>query len=85
MNSDDKALRFVPIEKATIPPSGLIEHFKECFWCVHPEKGIVFWKRSPQCNTNKLSATRIRDHMYPWAEVHFLSSVFRKINPHDYC
>lgn len=85
MNANDKNLRFIPIAKATTPPSGLIEHFKNCFWCVHPDKGVVFWKQSPQCNTNELITARLAASMYPWAEVRLIPSVFRKINPHDYC
>lgn len=33
--------KFVPVEKATIPPSGLIEHVKDHWWIVHPEKGLA--------------------------------------------
>ena len=85
MNDDDKALRFVALEKATVPPVGLIEHFKDCYWVVHPTKGVVFWKHSPQCNSNKEIADRIAKSMYPWAEIKLIPSVFRRINPHDYC
>ena len=84
MGETDKHLRFVPLNKATIPPSGLIEHFKDCYWVVHPKKGVVFWKHSPQCNANKVIADRIAEHMYPWAEVKLMASVLRRSNGHDY-
>ena len=85
--ADDARLVFVPLEKATTPPPGMIEHIANAWWVVHPEKGVVFWGKkfmSPQCNTNR-SITVHLAAMYPWAEVHLISSVFRRINPQDYC
>lgn len=84
MTEDDKRLSFVPIEKAVVPPSGLIEHIKDHYWLVHPVKGIVFWKESPQANRNE-ELTRRWQKNNLWAEVMFLPSVFRSINPSDYC
>ena len=84
---NDARLIFVPLEKATVPPPGLIEHIANSWWVVHPEKGVVFWDKkymSPQCNTNELLTKRFAA-MYPWAEVRFIPSVFRRINPQDYC
>lgn len=86
LSENDPRLVFVPLEKAVIPPSGLIEHFKDRFWAVHPVKGLVFWDKrhmAPQCNGNESIARTMR-RMYPWAEIKFISSVFRKINPSDY-
>ena len=90
VNEDDPRLKFVPIEVATVPPSGLINHLEDRWWIVHPSKGIVYWighdRRSmaAQCNSSKKIAKSIVK-IYPWAEVCFLPSVFHKISPRDYC
>jgi hypothetical protein len=87
LTEDDPRIEFVPLEVATIPPAGLIEHLKDKWWVVHPTKGVVYFKLSgylsPQCNGNEEIARRFV-YMYPWAEVKFIPSVFRTINPHDY-
>lgn len=85
---DDKRLKFVSLEEGSTPPSGLIEHIKNCWWVTHPKKGLVFWVvnkfESPQCNRNKEIAERIMCGMYPWAEIKFISSAYRRIDPNDY-
>lgn len=86
MTEIDARLIFVPLDKATVPPSGLIEHIKDHWWVVHPDKGLAFWDKklmSPQCNSNE-AVTRHLARVYPWAEIKFIPSVFRRINPHDY-
>ncbi len=87
IDENDPHLKFVPIEKAAVPPPGLIEHIKDSWWAVHPTKGLVFWASSgltsPQCNPNKATSERLWK-MYPWATVEFVPSVFHRINPSDY-
>lgn len=84
IDPDDKRLRYVPLDKATVPPPGLIEHIKDSWWSVHPERGLIFFKDSPQCNQNEAVSRHISSGHYPWAEVQFIPSVFRTINPQDY-
>lgn len=78
---------FVPLETATVPPGGLIEHLKDRWWMVHPEKGVAFFVtrgfHAAQCNRNEAITRRLAEN-YPWAEVRFIPSVFRKIKPQDY-
>lgn len=86
IEADNPNLVFVPLDKATVAPGGLINHIKDHWWIVHPEKGLVFWDqkaRSPQCNTNE-SLTRRFAKSYPWAEVRFIPSVFHRIKISDY-
>ena len=86
ISADDKRLFFLPFEKATTPPVGLIEHISNGWWVTHPEKGLAFWHqkhRSPQCNQSESLILRLAS-MYPWAEIRFFPSVFRSINPQDY-
>lgn len=87
ISENDPRLKFVPIEQASIPPNGLIEHLKDRWWVAHHTKGLVFWTIKgmdcPQCNSNE-SITRRLSNGYPWARVVFVPSVFRRINPSDY-
>ena len=85
LSETDKNLKFVSLEKAMTPPSGLIEHIQDHYWCVHKTKGVIYWKGCVQGNLNKVIADSLCKRLYPWAEVRLLSSVFRKINPSDYC
>lgn len=84
---DDPRLKFVQIADAAVPPGGLIEHIKDSWWAAHPTKGLVFWSvrghASPQCNKDE-SITRHLSKMYPWSEVRFVPSAFRRIKLSDY-
>lgn len=88
---DDPHLVFVPFEEASTPPSGIIEHLKDMWWIVHPQKGIAYWRHggpsskhlSPWCNKSEEITRRIFAS-FPWADVKFIPSVFRRINPRDY-
>jgi hypothetical protein len=86
---------FVPVDVAMVPPNGLIEHFADRWWCVHPEKGLAFYNPrnsrgrrtgagSPQCNSSETLARAIGERCCPWAEIRFIHSVFRRIDVHDY-
>ncbi len=86
MSDIESRFRYIPLEKATVPPPGLIHHMKDMWWMVHPEKGLVFFDKmmSPQCNSIE-SITRRLSAPYAWAEVRQIPSVFYSINPSDYC
>ena len=86
---DESKLVFVPLVIATRPPPGIVEHLKDRWWVVHPEKGVVYFRTgkdnlSPQCNGNEEIARRFLSAFPEWAEVVLIPSVFRKINPRDY-
>jgi hypothetical protein len=84
VEENDPRLSFTPLEVAVIPPTGLIEHIKDKWWIVHPTKGVCYFrKHSPQCNSNEEVGRRFMV-MYPWAELKFIPSVFRTIEPRDY-
>jgi len=92
IKEDDPRLKFVSLEEASTPPSGIIEHIKDYYWIVHPEKGVAFWLTkigrtkqhiSPQCNMYKSIVERFALR-YPWAEVKQIPSVFRGVDPNDY-
>lgn len=86
MATTEDRLVFIPLEEATTPPGGLIEHLKDRWWIVHPEKGVAFHDKkamSPLCNGNE-GITRLLAESYPWAVVQFIPSVFRRIRALDY-
>jgi hypothetical protein len=83
MISEDR-FTFVPVAQAIIPPPGLIEHLKDRWWLVHPEKGIAFFEgKFAQCNSNKAITERLAQP-HSWATVKFIPSVFRRIDIRDY-
>ena len=87
---DDKRLKFLSEAEAVVPPNDLIKHIKDCWWLVHPTKGLLFFvgndRRffSAQANRSK-DVVNSMHWMAPWAEIKFYPSVFHKINPQDYC
>lgn len=86
---NDKRLQFISEATAIMPPNDLIKHIKDCWWLVHPTKGLLIFvgptgrNYSPQCNQNKAVVESLK-FMAPWAEVKFFPSVFYRINPSDY-
>lgn len=72
---------YLPLEVATTPPPGQVRHFKDHWWAVDPERGLLFYKmgrsRSPQCNTNQAITDRLKPH---WAESRLIPSVFVRVN-----
>lgn len=42
MERDDPRLVYVPVVEATAPKSGLCMVYKDRWWCVDPERGVIF-------------------------------------------
>lgn len=90
VEKDDDRLRFISFEKVTTAPDGLCNHYKDRWWVVAPEKGVLFWKPHkrwaghPQCNSNEALTKSLMEKLYPWAEIRFMPSVFVKAEPRDY-
>lgn len=83
---DDKCFTYIPFEKALTPPAGIIRHYKEQWFAVHPERGfIVFQKHALQTNKNEDVVRHLIPSLYPWAEARYYASVFIPIDPQDYC
>jgi hypothetical protein len=87
---DSPALVFVPLDELATPPPGIIEHLVNYWWLTHPMKGAVFYKfghptrKHPQANMNKSIMLKIRDDLYPWAEVVMVVHAFRTVDLGDY-
>lgn len=82
---DDARLKFMPLEQATVPPSGYIKHLRNRYWVVHPSKGLVFWREwsSPQCHDSRASAMALFSD-YPWATITHIPSVFVPVKLSDF-
>ena len=75
--------KYLPLEKATIPTASTVMVFKDYYWSVHPQRGLLFYWRngrrcsSPQCNTSRVIAERICPD---FAEVRFFPLVLVPIH-----
>jgi hypothetical protein len=87
---DDSRLVFVPLDELATPPAGIIEHLLNYWWIMHPSKGAVFYRFDhpkrlhPQANMNKSVSLKIRDDLYPWAEVVMVAHAYRTVDLGDY-
>lgn len=36
---------YIPFDKALTPTDGMVRVFANWWWLVHPEKGLMFWRR----------------------------------------
>lgn len=68
MTDDHPNLRFMPLDDVT-KASGAVDIIRDAWWAVHPERGLVFWRHSPQCNTDKRVADQVVPMLYPWADI----------------
>lgn len=95
--AEDDDFVFIPIEQATEPPDGIIEHIKDSWWVVHQDKGVAFYcprnkrtgKRSKfmasQCNSDEAIARHLAMRgPLKNVEVKFLPSVFKRVYIEDY-
>lgn len=91
---DDWRLVYMPetdIEKA----SGICNVMRDRWFMVHPERGLLFYQSnrrrkgqlrgaSAQCNTDKAVVERLRQELWPWAELRFYERVIVPIDLGDY-
>lgn len=81
MDANDSRLSFISLERGPQNGDAVVT---DCWWAVHPERGLVMFQRtSPQCNTNEVISRRITE-MYPWAEVRFIEVAYVPHNCNDY-
>jgi hypothetical protein len=73
-----------PVNEMSTPMDGVV--FINKYWCVHPEKGLAFWNRSPgdsfdidrlspQCNANRHVAEHVV-HIHPGHTVQQVAAVY---------
>lgn len=91
--------KFLPFDEAASPAGGgHFFHYTDCYWVVHPERGLAFFnppgrngrRRShglgaAQCNTDPRSREFAARMGYPWpAEVRLIVSAWVPVNISDY-
>jgi hypothetical protein len=87
---DDSRLVFVSLEELATPPPGIIEHLPNYWWIIHHTKGALFYKFGhptrlhPQANLHKSIQLKIRDDLYPWADVVMVAHAYRTVDLGDY-
>ena len=65
----------LPVSRVTIPFNEA-RVLTNSYWIVVDECVLMYKGRSPQCNMNKEIAERVRDRLYPDAEVRFIPLVY---------
>lgn len=82
---DRKFITYMPIAEAeAVPGDGFWEVLADRWWSYNPDKGLLFYRKSPQCNKNEALARKITKNYHPEATVIFLPRVYLKHNCSDY-
>lgn len=78
-------MRYLPLDKATAEPGeGTWEVYTDRWWAHEPGKGLLFFRKSPQCNRNENIARHVAERCHPDAEVIFVPRVYLKHDCGDY-
>lgn len=78
-------LTYMPLEQATAEPgNGTWDVLIDRWWSYEPDKGLLFYRKSPQCNKNELLARKITATCHPDAEVIFVPRAYLKHDCQDY-
>lgn len=73
------------LKEATAKPgNGFWEVLVDRWWSYERGKGILFYNKSPQCNSNKSIAEHVTTKCHPNATVIFLGRVYVKHDCGDY-
>ena len=65
----------IPISKAIVPFTGA-QVWVDYYWVVVDECLLFYKKTAPQCNSNKGLTEKVRDSLYPGAEVRKIPLVY---------
>lgn len=86
MDQSDDRLVFRPESEVTQPIDNSTV-YADKWWVYVPDKGIMFFRRTPksrhlapQCNSNRDCAEAVRLKLYPWAELRHLPVVYLRID-----
>jgi len=75
--------------------SGTCNIRRNCWWAVHPTRGLIFYASKSktwsglisaraQCNSDESIAKTIIQDLYPWAEIRHIPLVIQPIDPNDW-
>lgn len=80
-----KLIKHLPLAEATAEPGdGLWDILVDRWWSYEPGKGLLFYRKSPQCNSHEAIARKITKQCYPDAEVIFVPRVYLRHDCGDY-
>lgn len=81
---DHRAITYLPLGEATAEPGdGIWDVLADRWWSHEPGKGLLFFRKSPQCNRHESIARKVTRH-HPGAEVIFVPRVYVKHDCGDY-
>ena len=81
----ERDIHYLPLDKATAEPGdGFWEIYANRWWSHEPGKGLLFYRKSPQCNQFEHIARSVAERCHPGAEVIFVPRVYLKHNCGDY-
>ena len=82
---DRRLITYLPLlEAMTEPGEGFWEILTDRWWSFEEGKGLLFYRKSPQCNRNKNIANKITVMCHPDARLLFVSRVYLKHDCSDY-
>jgi hypothetical protein len=82
---DRKFITYKSIEEVTREPGeGTWEILTDRWWSFNPSRGLLFYRKSPQCNSSKVIADKITAECHPDATVIFVPRAYLKHNCSDY-
>jgi len=88
---------YLPFEQAVSPSGGVyFQHFVNCWWTVHPERGLLFYNPPrgrrrrhhglgrPQCNVNENIIRMVAEKSYAFpVEIRLIPSAWKPVDLDD--
>lgn len=76
---------YLSLEEATKEPgNGTWDVLIDRWWSYEPDKGLLFYGKSPQCNSHESISRQLTASHYPDAEVLFVPRVYVRHDCGDY-
>jgi len=80
-----KHINYKPLDEITKEPGeGFWEVYVDRWWSYEPDKGVLFYQKSPQCNKNEALARSVTSKYHPGAEVIFIPRAYLMHDCADY-
>ena len=71
------------LEKLKTPRNGTICYLNS-WWCITLDRCVLFYRGSPQCNSNEACAESIRQRIHPDCTIEKVDVTYLPHNYHDY-
>lgn len=82
---DRRQITYLSLDKATAEPAdGIWDVYVDRWWSHDPARGLLFFRKSPQCNRVKAIAENVTTRCHPDTEVIFVPRVYVKHDCGDY-